>query len=73
MSELAVSAASPKQTPASGDNPVPSASDLAAAAAAGEGLIDPGKEPEARMKKRQADASAAGKHKKVCHPIFLVA
>lgn len=67
VSELAVSSGSPKMALISGESQVPSASDLAAAAAAGEGLVEPGKEPEAKAKKRKADANAAGKQKKVLH------
>ena len=67
VSELAVSSGSPKLASITGESQIPSASDLAAAAAAGEGLVEPGKEPEAKAKKRKADASAAGKQKKVSH------
>ena len=67
VSELAVSSGSPRLSSTTSDSQVPSASDLAAAAAAGEGLIEPGKEPEAKAKKRKTDASAAGKQKKVRH------
>ncbi len=71
VSELAVSSGSPKLASITGESQVPSASDLAAAAAAGEGLVEPGKEPEAKAKKRKIDASAAGKQKKVCHSSLL--
>lgn len=64
MSELAVSR-SPKLSSTIVEGNVPSASDLAAAAAEGEGLVEPGKESEAKAKKRKAEASAAGKTKKV--------
>lgn len=63
VSELAVASGSPK--PAPGDLPPPSASDLAAAAAENEGLVEPGKESENKVKKRKADPGAAGKQKKV--------
>ena len=65
VSELAVSSGSPKLASTTGDSQVPSASDLAAAAAAGEGLIESGKEPEAKIKKRKAETNTAGKQKKV--------
>lgn len=71
VSELAVSSESPKLASITGESQVPSASDLAAAAAAGEGLLEPGKEPEAKAKKRKTDANAAGKQKKVLHPSLL--
>ncbi len=71
MSELAVSSGSPKLASIIGESQVPSASDLAAAAAAGEGLVEPGKEPEVKAKKRKTDASTAGKQKKVFHPSLL--
>jgi len=71
VSGLAVSSGSPKMASITGESQVPSASDLAAAAAAGEGLVEPGKEPEAKAKKRKTDASAAGKQKKVCHSSLL--
>ena len=70
VSELAVSAESPKAAPGTGDGQVPSASDLAAAAAEKEGLVEPGNEVEAKAKKRKADANAAGKPKKVCTVIL---
>ncbi|KAL8828730.1 MAG: hypothetical protein Q9191_002416 [Dirinaria sp. TL-2023a] len=62
VSELAVASGSPK--PAPGDLSAPSATDLAAAAAEKEGLLEPAKESEAKTKKRKADAGAAGKPKK---------
>lgn len=73
VSELAVSSGSPNLASITGESQVPSASDLAAAAAAGEGLVEPGKEPEAKAKKRKTDTSAAGKQKKVLHPSLLAA
>ena len=65
VSELVVSSGSLKPSSTIGDSQIPSASDLAAAAAAGEGLLEPGKEPEAKTKKRKNDANTAGKQKKV--------
>lgn len=61
-SELVVSTGSPKLMPS--DNPGRSAADEAAAAAEGEGLVKPGKESEAKVKKRKADAAATSKPKK---------
>ena len=65
VSELVVSSGSPKPSSTIGDSQIPSASDLAAVAAAGEGLLEPGKETEAKTKKRKNDANTAGKQKKV--------
>ena len=64
-SELVVSTGSPKLDPAAGENPVRSAADQAAAAAENEGLLKPGKEADARVKKRKAEPNAAAKQKKV--------
>ena len=61
-SELIVSTALPKVV--TSENQVRSAADEAAAAAEGEGLLQPGKESEAKVKKRKADANAASKPKK---------
>ena len=61
-SELVISTGSPKLV--TYDNQVRSAADEAAAAAEGEGLIKPGKESEAKAKKRKADAGATSKPKK---------
>lgn len=69
-SELVVSTGSPKLGPASSEGQVRSAADQAAAAAEGEGLVKPGKEAEAKPKKRRAEASAATKQKKVLN-VFL--
>ena len=63
-SELVVSTGSPKQGPATGEGQVRSAADQAAAAAESEGLLQPGKDVEARVKKRKAEATAATKQKK---------
>lgn len=65
VSELIVSSTTPKQTAAAHDNQVRSASDLAAAAAENEGLLKPGKETEAKAKKRKMEASDTTKQKKV--------
>lgn len=62
-SELVVSTGSPKL--AAGEGQVRSAADQAAAAAENEGLLKPGKEADARVKKRKAEANAAAKQKKV--------
>ncbi|KAL8727954.1 MAG: hypothetical protein Q9166_005719 [cf. Caloplaca sp. 2 TL-2023] len=65
VSELVVSSGSPKPSAASVDSQVKSAADLAAAAAEGEGLVQPGKESEVKAKKRKAEAAtAAAKPKK---------
>ncbi|KAL9026871.1 MAG: hypothetical protein Q9196_004525 [Gyalolechia fulgens] len=64
VQELVVSSGA-KQAAAAAESQTKSAADLAAAAAEGEGLVPPGKEGEARMKKRKAEAAtAAAKHKK---------
>lgn len=66
VSELVVSSGSTKRAAAGGESQVKSAADLAAAAAEGEGLVQLGKEGEAKAKKRKAEAAtAAAKPKKV--------
>lgn len=65
VSELMVSSTGPKQIAAAHENQVRSASDLAAAAAENEGLLKPGKETDAKAKKRKVEASDT-KQKKVC-------
>lgn len=62
-SELIVSTGSPKMI--AGESQIRSAADQAAAAAENEGLLKPGKEADARVKKRKAEANAVGKQKKV--------
>ena len=62
-SELVVSTGSPKMI--AGESQVRSAADQAAAAAENEGLLKPGKEADARAKKRKAETNAAAKQKKV--------
>lgn len=62
-SELVVSTGSPKL--AADEGHVRSAADQAAAAAENEGLVKPGKEADARVKKRKAEANSAAKQKKV--------
>lgn len=64
-SELVVSTGSPKLGSATSEGQVRSAADQAAAAAENEGLLKPGKEADARVKKRKAEANAAAKQKKV--------
>ena len=66
VSELMVSSGSPKQVAVSGETPIPSAADRAAAAAENEGLLAPGKESEVKTKKRKAEAKEAAAQKKVC-------
>ena len=66
VSELIVSSTTPKQIAATHDSQVRSASNLAAAAAENEGLLKPGKETEAKAKKRRVEASDTTKQKKVC-------
>ena len=63
VSELIVSTGSPKLAPAEGQ--VRSAADQAAAAAENEGLLKPGKEADAKVKKRKAEATTVAKQKKV--------
>ena len=67
VSELAVSGETKDKMTNPGDSVVKSASNLAAAAAEKEGLAKPGKESEAKAKKRRAEAGAAAKQKKVCY------
>lgn len=70
--ELLVSSG-PKQAAATTESQTKSAADLAAAAAEGEGLVPPGKEGEAKVKKRKAEAAtAAAKPKKVRCLLFLL-
>lgn len=64
-SELVVSTGSPKLGFAAGEGQVRSAANQAAAAAENEGLLKPGKEADARVKKRKAEANTAAKQKKV--------
>ncbi|KAL8946230.1 MAG: hypothetical protein Q9222_007350 [Ikaeria aurantiellina] len=69
VSQLIVSSGSPKQGPTSLESQAKSAADLAAAAAEGEGLVQPGKENEIKVKKRKAEAAtAAAKLKKTAPP-----
>ena len=63
-SELVISTGSPTHGPAAGEYQVRSAADQAAAAAENEGLLQPGKDSEVRVKKRKAEAAAATKQKK---------
>ncbi len=62
-SELVVSTGSPKLL--TGDAQARSAADQAAVAAENEGLLKPGKEADAKVKKRKAEANATAKQKKV--------
>jgi len=64
-SELIVSVGSPEPGETSGENQVQMAANEAATAAGKEGLLKPGKETEAKAKKRKADAIATAKQKKV--------
>ena len=64
-SELVISNGSPKLGSAAGDSQPRSAADQAAAAAENEGLLKPGKEADAKVKKRKAEASVGTKQKKV--------
>lgn len=64
-SELVVSSSTPKQTAPAKEQQFQSASDRAAAAAENEGLLKPGKESEAKVKKRKAETSDVTKQKKV--------
>lgn len=64
-SELVISTGSPKLGSAAGEGQIRSAADQAAAAAENEGLLKPGKEADARVKKRKAEANAVAKQKKV--------
>lgn len=64
-SELVVSTGSLKMGSAASEGQIRSAADQAAAAAENEGLLKPGKEADARAKKRKAEVNAAAKQKKV--------
>lgn len=66
VSELMVSSTTFKQTGSANENQNRSASDLAAAAAENEGLLKPGKETEAKAKKRKIETNDITKQKKVC-------
>lgn len=79
VSESIVSSTTPKEIAAAHDNQVRSASDLLAAAAENEGLLKPGKETEAKTKKRKVEASDTTKQKKVNgfqpitqHPLMVI-
>lgn len=66
VSQLVVSSRSANLSTGAGDPQGKTSADLAAAAAEGEGLVQPGKESEVKAKKRKADAAnAAAKSKKV--------
>lgn len=65
VSEHAVSSETQLQTATASENHVRSASDRAAAAAENEGLVKPGKEIDAKAKKRKAETNDASKPKKV--------
>ena len=62
VSELLVSSGSPNTDTV--DNQARSAADEAVAAAEGEGLVKPGKESDAKAKKRKAEAGNMSKPKK---------
>ncbi|KAL8667204.1 MAG: hypothetical protein Q9202_000777 [Teloschistes flavicans] len=65
VSELVVTSSSDKQPAAGIESSAKSAADIAAAAAEGEGLVQPSKEAEGKAKKRKAEvATAAAKPKK---------
>lgn len=66
VSELMVSSVTPRQIASIHEIQNRSASDLAAAAAENEGLLKPGKETEAKAKKRKVEANDTAKQKKVC-------
>lgn len=70
-SELVVSTGSPKSGSAVVEGQIRSAADQAAAAAEKEGLLKPGMEAEARVKKRKAEASATAKQKKVLRNLYF--
>lgn len=65
VTELIVSSVTPTLAAPANENPARSASDRAAATVEKEGLLKPGKESEARAKKRKAEANDANKSKKV--------
>jgi hypothetical protein len=65
VSELIVSSITPTLAPPPNETQTRSASDRAAAAVENEGLLKPGKETEAKAKKRKAEVNDASKPKKV--------
>ncbi|KAL8714140.1 MAG: hypothetical protein Q9220_001868 [cf. Caloplaca sp. 1 TL-2023] len=71
VSELVLSTGSPKQLSTGLDSQTRSAADLAAVAAEGEGLVQPGKENEIKAKKRKAEAATATAKPKKTAPAHL--
>lgn len=65
VTELMVSSAPPTPAAPTIDNQARSASDRAAASVEKEGLLKPGKETDAKVKKRKAEANDSNKAKKV--------
>lgn len=70
VSELAVSGETKDKSSAPSDSNVKLALDIVAAAAEKEGLAKPGRENEAKAKKRKAEAGAVAKLKKVCFSLW---
>lgn len=65
VTELIVSSATPTPPAPTIENQARSASDRAAASVEKEGLLKPGKETDAKVKKRKAEANDSNKAKKV--------
>lgn len=65
VNEMKIGTGSPRLLASSIEPQAKSAADIAAAAAEGEGLLDPGKENETKLKRRKAEATSTGKPKKV--------
>ncbi|KAI4087581.1 MAG: hypothetical protein LQ339_008869 [Xanthoria mediterranea] len=71
VSQLVVSSGSANLSTGAGDPQGKTSADLAAAAAEGEGLVQPGKESEVKAKKRKADAANAAAKSKKTAPAHL--
>ncbi|KAL8772947.1 MAG: hypothetical protein Q9209_001967 [Squamulea sp. 1 TL-2023] len=71
VSQLVVSSGSPRMSAGTTDSQGKSAADIAAVAAEGEGLVQPGKEGEVKAKKRKAEAASAAAKPKKTAPAHL--
>ncbi|KAL8790312.1 MAG: hypothetical protein Q9213_000664 [Squamulea squamosa] len=71
VSQLIVSSGSPRLSAGTTDSQGKSAADIAAVAAEGEGLVQPGKEGEVKAKKRKAEAASAAAKPKKTAPAHL--
>ena len=71
VSELLVSKPEEDKLAKAGESRSKSAADLAAAAAAKEGIVETGEEVEAKSKKRKTETKDQSKPKKVSHEVLL--